>query len=293
MKKNARLLFSVLALLSAAVGAPCPAAADAGARAGVAGARALAVEHPLVTFEPLVKYAAPGALCTLQVMVDGAVDSLGCMGVYLALGDTAVAEVTGAYKGRIFDSAAPGHPSVFFHWEKTAPDSVNAEACVLGYRTYVLAPGELARFVLRAKALGVCTVSFTEVRLWDIDRVELEPIAGDAAQITVRYPTGHDEPAPALGSLSNHPNPFNPGTILSFELPGDRGAAAPVDGRVDIYDVSGALVRSLFRGRIFPGRREMIWDGRNEMGRLSAAGVYIVSVETAGGVLTRKVVLIR
>lgn len=263
----------------------------AGARSGLAAGPAPSQEHPLVSFQPLVRHVQPGALCTLQVVVDDAVDSLSCMGVYVVLGDTAVADVTIAREGELFKTA--GH-TTFFYWEKVPPDSVYAEDCILGYRTYFLAPGELAQFVFRAKALGVCTVSFTAVRLWDINRTELAPVPGAPAQIVVGYPTGSDTPVSPGGAFFNYPNPFNPATVFVLELAGLRGSEMdPVDASLDIYDISGGRVRSLFRGLLPPGRREILWDGRDDEGRSSAAGIYLAVAETAGGMLKRKIVLIR
>ncbi len=264
----------------------------AGGQAGLAPASVRAQGDPLVSFEPPLRYAVPGSLCTLQVMVDDAVDSLSCMGLYISLDDTAVAEASKALEGRLFKTA--GYPT-FFYWDVVTPDSVIVEDCVLGYRTYFLAPGELARIVFRAKAPGVCTVSFPGLRLWDIDRRELAPIAGEEARIVVSYPTGSDAPAAPGGAFFNYPNPFNPATFLVIELPGAGGLeSSPVETAIDIYDVSGGRVRSLFRGLLFPGRREILWNGRDDEGRPSAAGIYLAVAETASGTLMKhKIVLIR
>ena len=80
-------------------------------------------------------------------------------------------------EGKLFKQA--GYPT-FFMWKKVPPDTVNAVDCLLGYQSYFLPPGELARFVFKAKTPGICPVSFTAIRLWDIDRVELSPLAGSA-----------------------------------------------------------------------------------------------------------------
>jgi len=262
----------------------------AGAHAGPAAAPAPAQDHPLVSFRPLTTYVQPATLCTLQVMVDDAVDSLSCMGAYITLNDTAVADVKIAREGQLFKAA--GYPT-FFYWSNVLPDSVIAEDCVLGYRTYFLAPGELVQLVFRAKALGVCTVSLSAVRLWDINRIELAPIPGEPARIIVRYPTGSDPPASPSGTFLNYPNPFNPVTVLVIDVPGSRGPeTTPGEVAIAIYDVSGARVRSLFRGLLPAGHREILWDGRDDAGRFSAAGIYIAVAETATGMLNRKIVLV-
>jgi hypothetical protein len=255
-----------------------------------AGAGPFAAPNPTVSFAPPVEYVEPGALCTLQVMVDGAVDSLSCMGVYIALDDTAVADVKIAYEGKLFKTA--GRPT-FFYWEETAPDSANAEDCVLGYRTYFLAPGELARFVFQAKMPGMCRISFTSIRLWDINRVELAPMAGAHADIVVRAPTGNDAVPPRAGALHNHPNPFNPSTVLTLWLPRGDGRVTGSDVQLDIFSVSGEKVRALYAGSLAVGAHELVWDGRDDRGAVVATGVYIGIARTERGVFKRKMVVVR
>ncbi len=192
-----------------------------------AAAGSFAASNPTVSFASPAHCVEPGALCTLQVMVDQAVDSLSCMGVYIALDDTAVADFKNAYEGQLFRAA--GYPT-FFHWETITPESADAEDCVLGYRSYFLAPGELVRFVFQAKAPGICRVSFTAIRLWDINRVELAPIAGEHADIVVCAPAGDDAAPIRTGALHNYPNPFNPSTVLTLWLPRADGLAVGVRG---------------------------------------------------------------
>jgi ELWxxDGT repeat protein len=85
----------------------------------------------------------------------------------------------------------------------------------------------------------------------------------------------------------NVPNPFNPSTIIRYEL--------AVPGRVSlrIYDVHGALVRVLEdRGRT-PGRYEVGWDGRDERGERVATGVYFYRLMVPDFEQTKKLVLIK
>jgi len=100
---------------------------------------------------------------------------------------------------------------------------------------------------------------------------------------------GNESPAAMPGSLTDvgppptefrllgaAPNPFNPRTAISFELPEARA----VDLR--IYDASGRLVRTLLSGETMPaGRRGVEWDGRDASGRTSPSGVYFYRL-TAG-----------
>jgi hypothetical protein len=85
----------------------------------------------------------------------------------------------------------------------------------------------------------------------------------------------------------NHPNPFNPATVVRYEV-----ARA---GRVTIrvYSVTGALVKTLYDGQRQPGRYEVRWDGDNRHGERVSSGVYFYRMETEGFTDTRKMVLLR
>ncbi len=102
--------------------------------------------------------------------------------------------------------------------------------------------------------------------------------------------TGVGDPAPAApaASLSNHPNPFNPRTVLSFEAGGA--------GRVDlaIFDLRGRLVRTLVSEPLPAGRHEVVWDGMDQTGRHVASGTYLARVrEGSGQASSRKLMLVR
>lgn len=77
---------------------------------------------------------------------------------------------------------------------------------------------------------------------------------------------------PADKSLSqlfpNHPNPFNPSTVISFDL---RSSASVT---LQVFDVSGALIATLFDGHASSGMHRMNWNGRDSQSRAVSSGVY-------------------
>jgi hypothetical protein len=84
------------------------------------------------------------------------------------------------------------------------------------------------------------------------------------------------------------PNPFNPGTIISYEL----AAAGAVD--LAIYDLRGRLVRRLVDGETLPpGRYESRWDGRDGRGAPASGGVYLYRLEVGEFVATRSMTLVK
>jgi hypothetical protein len=88
-------------------------------------------------------------------------------------------------------------------------------------------------------------------------------------------------------SLRCSPNPFNPGTIISFDLQ-EAGRV-----RLTIYDVQGRLVRTLVDAPREPGRKSHFWDGRAEDGSELPSGVYFYQLETLGHNEMKKAVLLK
>jgi hypothetical protein len=101
-------------------------------------------------------------------------------------------------------------------------------------------------------------------------------------------PTAADaSPARVTRLWPNHPNPFNPSTVLTFEL----AQPGPVAWR--IYDVRGALVRLVIDEWMPAGIHQRVWDGRDERGAPVASGVYFQAVDAAAFHARHKMVLLR
>jgi len=91
---------------------------------------------------------------------------------------------------------------------------------------------------------------------------------------------------PRLGQ--NSPNPFNPSTSISFQVP------SPSAVRIEVYDVAGALVRRLFSRELDAGSHRAEWDGRRDDGTRSSSGVYFYRLIVDDRVVqTRRMVLIK
>jgi hypothetical protein len=87
--------------------------------------------------------------------------------------------------------------------------------------------------------------------------------------------------------FANAPNPFNPRTTLSFELPKDGHA------RLEIFDAQGRRVRLLMDSAVAAGRHQVDWDGRDGDGRELASGVYIYRLEAGDYRRAMRMTLIR
>ena len=95
-------------------------------------------------------------------------------------------------------------------------------------------------------------------------------------------------PVPARFALHpNHPNPFNAGTVIPYELAG----AGPV--RLTVVNLVGQEVRRLARGHREAGAHRARWDGKDGEGRPAATGVYLLRLEAGDRKRTRRMLLLR
>lgn len=85
----------------------------------------------------------------------------------------------------------------------------------------------------------------------------------------------------------NTPNPFNPRTVIHYEVP------RAVRVSLAIYDLSGRRVRSLVDDFVPQGQREATWDGLDEAGRAMASGVYLCLLRTTDTQAARMITLLR
>lgn len=94
--------------------------------------------------------------------------------------------------------------------------------------------------------------------------------------------------APGRASLyQNRPNPFRSATALAYQLPARQHV------RVSVYNVAGQRVRTLVDGVQEAGSHSVAWDGRDNANSRVSAGVYFCALETDGGVISRKMILVK
>ncbi len=128
-------------------------------------------------------------------------------------------------------------------------------------------------------------------------KYDLEPFRKAAA---VSAPSS-DLPA-SFALAQNYPNPFqsgkgahvfgagNPATSITFRIPADAGET---DVRLEIFTITGRLVRSLVQNKLSPGTHRVQWDGRDEIGASVPAGVYFYRLRAGHFAASRKLVLVR
>ena len=139
-----------------------------------------------------------------------------------------------------------------------------------------------------------------ELRLWSMERgVELKVESslsdiqyGNAMELSTGSATVLDEGAivTSLELTQNYPNPFNPSTTISYNV--DTSGMVSLQ----VYDIMGRLVRTLVDGHRSSGNLggySVVWDGKDSQGQQVSAGLYIYSLQTPNGNMTKKMVLMK
>ena len=90
-----------------------------------------------------------------------------------------------------------------------------------------------------------------------------------------------------IALLPNKPNPFNTSTEISFVLPEGQNAT------VELYDIEGKKIRTLYNGFAGSGLNKIVWDGTGSDNRVVPSGIYFVRLKTETKILTRRITLIK
>lgn len=105
------------------------------------------------------------------------------------------------------------------------------------------------------------------------------------------FPTGiadNDLLLPAEYRLfNNYPNPFNPTTTISFEIPQSGNVT------LQIFNSLGQFVRTLTSGDLSAGRHSFVWDGRDDSNNDVASGIYFYKLTAGTFSQTSRMVLLK
>lgn len=84
-----------------------------------------------------------------------------------------------------------------------------------------------------------------------------------------------------------YPNPFNSQTSISFNL------LKTDNVQIEVYNIRGQLVKTLFAGQKYAGNHQIIWNGTDNKGNLVTGGIYFYKLKLDSYVNTKKIVLIK
>ncbi len=150
--------------------------------------------------------------------------------------------------------------------------------------------GELELFRLQFEILDRESVSAGVLELSDalVNEGQIAvDIYGGEILLSPQLPKKHE-------LQQNYPNPFNPTTTIEYSL------SAQANVRVTVFDVNGKQVRQLVNGIKTAGRHSVLWDARDDSGKMVSSGVYFYRLEvkstngsTSSFVKVRKMILMK
>jgi len=85
----------------------------------------------------------------------------------------------------------------------------------------------------------------------------------------------------------NYPNPFNPITKIKFHIEQQQHV------NLEIFEVTGKLIRKLIDNNMNAGSHELFWDGRDGKGNAVHSGIYFYSLRSGKEHITKKMTLLR
>ena len=87
--------------------------------------------------------------------------------------------------------------------------------------------------------------------------------------------------------FQNYPNPFNNSTMISFHLEQEASIS------LQIYDMNGRLVDTVWKGNRSAGNHILMWDGQDANNRSVVSAVYIYRLSIGSLSQVRKMVYLR
>ncbi len=98
-------------------------------------------------------------------------------------------------------------------------------------------------------------------------------------------------PPTTFSLYQNHPNPFNPETVIRYRIPQLDHETVSVELR--IFNLLGDEVKTLVKEDQGSGYYSIVWNGKNNQGDAVAAGTYIYQFKSGSFSKTNKMLLLR
>ena len=128
-----------------------------------------------------------------------------------------------------------------------------------------------------------------QVLLFDLADLRTAPVAATtdrSGQFTLPLATLTGALPEQFELGANYPNPFNPSTMIPYQLP------AAMYVRLEVFNILGQRVATLVDGERPSGFHTASWDATDAAGQAVGAGVYLYRLSGGGVHLTRSMLLI-
>jgi hypothetical protein len=149
----------------------------------------------------------------------------------------------------------------------------------------IIVPGASSDINLEFNAQGLDAGPYT-TSLLITSNDPVSPVINIPATLEIEF-LGHDNAGliPAEFALyQNYPNPFNPITTIRFDIPVETYH----NTSLQIFDITGRMVKTLVNEKLEPGQHEIQWDASQH-----ASGVYFLRMNAVPFTKTQKMILLK
>jgi hypothetical protein len=171
-------------------------------------------------------------------------------------------------------------------WSETAGDHFfyidqrNPESDWTQYSVIAQAPAEAGGIAIRARF-----TSFPTGYAW-YDDFSIEEVS--LVVVSIEDPaTNQTTLLSTYELMQNYPNPFNPETIIEYQVP-ERGKV-----ELNIYNMIGQKIRTLVDQELPIGTYHVMWDGKDDFGRIVATGIYLYQLRGTNALITKKMTFVK
>lgn len=84
-----------------------------------------------------------------------------------------------------------------------------------------------------------------------------------------------------------YPNPFNHETTIQFSITKTSLV------KLDIYNLNGQKIKTIFDNKLQPGTHHFTWHGRNDRGHIASSGLYFVKLSSTEGIKYQTCILLK
>jgi hypothetical protein len=127
--------------------------------------------------------------------------------------------------------------------------------------------------------LMVCNGNETRDELW-FNLITLGGLPKPSAEAPTAAEDGFD-------GVQTFPNPFNPQTSFRFKV------KTPAPVKLQIFSLTGQLVRTLVDTDLEPGVHVQRWNGRGQDGRQAASGIYLYRLKIGHKAVTGRIQMLK
>lgn len=197
------------------------------------------------------------------------------------LGVPQVANICDAIFG-IYSGGPSGYPQFVYNGILLSRDPV-----ALDYQGMIILKDQGCQTTAMATHIATAASPPYDLGTDDPLQIEVRHIVNPATGVPE---AGKPDPLPDGYRLGlAYPNPFNAQTVIPYHI----GGKTPVSVRIELFDVRGRRVRTLFQGMRKSGDYQVVWDGRDGGGLSLASGVYLCRMSAAGHESGAKITLLR